>query len=307
MTRDSGPGFSSSGKLPPAIFLSTERDIRLVKTRGIGSHPCAWQIHLQQVWRNTTEQIVAGIQPNSETAPAAARFLTTHWSVVLTASDPASPAAENALNRLCSAYWYPLYAWLRRRGQSQHDAQDLTQAFFVHLLDKERLRSTHPQKGKFRSFLLASLKNFLANEWDKTQALKRGAQFTFISVDEEMGESRFRLEPSHDDTPDKAFERTWALTLLESVLAQVKKEYAGAKKSELFDALQGYLSGDKGTVPYTEMAARLNLTEAALKMSVLRLRRRFGELLREEIAHTVSSPEEIDGEIRALFAAVQRG
>jgi len=234
----------------------------------------------------------------------ARQFRTTHWSIVLAAGQLSAPGGIEALGKLCTAYWYPLYAWLRSHGHSMHDAQDLTQAFLVHLLDKDRLQKPTPEKGKFRSFLLASLKNFLANEWDKTQALKRGAKFTFVSVDEEIGESRFRVEPSHNATPDKAFEQSWAMTLLESVLVQLKREYAGAKKSELFEALQGYLSGDKGAVPYAEMAARLNLTEAALKMSVLRLRRRFGELLRAEIAHTVTRPEEIDEEIRALFAAI---
>ncbi len=255
--------------------------------------------------RNTAEAIVAAIPQNSGSMALepARHFNTTHWSVVLAAGQLTAPGATEALENLCAAYWYPLYAWLRRHGKSLHDAQDLTQAFLVHLLDKDRLQKPAPDHGRFRSFLLASLKNFLANEWDKTQALKRGAKFTFISADEEIGESRFRLEPSHDDTPDKAFERTWALTLLESVLGQLKKEYAGAGKSGLFDALQGYLSGDKGTLPYVEMAARLDLTEAALKMSVLRLRRRFGELLRAKIAHTVTGPEEIDEEIRSLFAA----
>ena len=249
---------------------------------------------------------MAATRQNSETmVPAAAHFLTTHWSVVLAAGQLSEPSAAGALEKLCATYWYPLYAWLRCRGHGHHDAQDLTQAFLVHLLDRDRLQKPTPEKGKFRSFLLASLKNFLTNEWDKTQALKRGAQFTFISVDEEMGESRFRIEPSHDAMPDKAFEQSWAMTLLELVLGQLKQEYARADKSALFDALQGYLSGDKGGVPYVEMAARLNLSEAALKMSVLRLRRRFGELLRAEIAHTVTRPEEIDEEIRALFAAVR--
>lgn len=234
----------------------------------------------------------------------AGHFRTTHWSLVLAAGQLTAPGATEALEKLCTAYWYPLYAWLRCHGHNLHDAQDLTQAFLVHLLDKDRLQKPTPDRGRFRSFLLTSLKNFLANEWDKTQALKRGAKFTFISVDEEMGEGRFRVEPSHNAAPDKAFEQTWAMTLLESVLGQLKKEYARADKSELYEALQGYLSGDKGTVPYAEMAAQLNLTEAALKMSVLRLRRRFGELLRAKIAHTVTRPEEIDEEIRALFAAI---
>jgi RNA polymerase sigma-70 factor (ECF subfamily) len=234
----------------------------------------------------------------------APQFATTHWSVVLAAGNEGAAHCSEALEKLCGAYWYPLYAYLRRRGYGVHDTQDLTQSFFVHLLQNNRLGTVNPAKGKFRSFLLASLKNFLTNEWDKAQTLKRGAQFTFISTDEEIGESRFRREPSHDATPDKAFEQSWALTLLESVLGQLKMEYAGAGKSPLFEALQGYLSGDKSGVPYGEMAARLSLTEAALKMSVLRLRRRFGELLRAEIAQTVARPDEIDEEIRALFAAV---
>jgi DNA-directed RNA polymerase specialized sigma24 family protein len=236
----------------------------------------------------------------------AGQFRTTRWSMVLSAGHPSAANAAQALEQLCAAYWYPLYTWLRYRGYSFHDAQDLTQAFLGHLLDKNRLRTPSPEKGKFRSFLLAALKNFLANEWDKTQALKRGAQFTFVSVDEDRGEDRYRCDPSHEITPDKAFEQTWATTLLESVLDKLRKEYAGANKAELFEALQGYLSGDKGAVAYSEMAARLNLKEGALKMSVLRLRRRFGELLRNEIAHTVTSAEEIDDEIRALFAAVQQ-
>jgi RNA polymerase sigma-70 factor (ECF subfamily) len=266
-------------------------------------------MHLPVVLKTKAgNRIVAGVQQKSETEKSetvAGHFRTTHWSVVLAAGQLSAPDAAQALEKLCAAYWYPLYTWLRCRSHSVHDAQDLTQAFLVHLLDKDRLQKPDPAKGKFRSFLLASLKNFLTNEWDKTQALKRGAQFTFISVDEERGESRFRVEPSHDATPDKAFEQSWAMTLLELVLDQLKQEYARAEKSGLFDALQEYLSGDKSAVPYVEMAARLNLSEAALKMSVLRLRRRFGELLRAEIAHTVTRPEEIDEEIRALFAAVR--
>ena len=238
--------------------------------------------------------------------PAAGHFLTTRWSVVLAATGEPSPAAADALNRLCAAYWYPLYAWMRCRGSSHHDAQDLNQAFFVHLLDQERLRTTGPHKGRFRSFLLASLKNFLANEHDKAQALKRGGQFTIISMDEEQDESRFKFTPSHHVTPDQAFEQNWAVTLLEAVLGQLREEYTRANKAALFDALQNYLSGDRGLTPYAELAVRMKMSEAALKMAVLRLRRRFGERLRQEIAHTVTTEAEIDGEIRALFAAVRR-
>ena len=283
-----------------------EFDIPLVKMGRIRSHLWCSQMFVCHASRSTSEAIVDLTQKNSETMvlEQARQFRTTHWSVVLAAGQLTAVGAKEALEKLCTAYWYPLYAWLRCHGHNLHDAQDLTQAFLVHLLDKDRLQKPTPDRGRFRSFLLTSLKNFVANEWDKTQALKRGAQFTFISVDEEIGEGRFRVEPSHNATPDKAFEQSWAMTLLESVLVQLKKEYARAEKSELFEALQGYLSGDKGAVPYAKMAARLNLTEAALKMSVLRLRRRFGELLRAEIAHTLTRPEEIDEEIRALFAAV---
>ena len=233
-------------------------------------------------------------------------FRTTHWSVVLAAGGSPAPEAAVALERLCATYWYPLYSFLRRQGQSPHDAQDLTQSFFAQLLEKNSLQSVNPGKGKFRSFLLSSLKHFLANERDRAGALKRGGAIAFISWEEAGAEERHRQADSLALTPDKAFEQTWAMTLLERVLAKLRTDYADAGQSALFDALQIFLTGDKGAVPYAEMAARLNLGESALKMSIQRLRRRFGELLREEIAHTVSRPEEIDEEIRALFAAASQ-
>lgn len=235
---------------------------------------------------------------------AAAAFRTTHWSVVLAAGDDAAAESANALERLCAIYWFPIYTYLRRQNYSRDDAQDLTQSFLAHLLANHRLRTVHPEKGKFRSFLLGSLKNFLANEWNKNNALKRGGQFTLISLDADLTEDRFKREPWHEATPEKAFERSWALMLLDSVLAGLREEYTAEGKAVLFDGIQIYLSGDKGAVPYAEMAARLDLSESALKMSVLRMRRRFGELLRAEIANTVSQPDEIDEEIRCLFAAV---
>jgi RNA polymerase sigma-70 factor (ECF subfamily) len=231
-------------------------------------------------------------------------FRTTHWSVVLAAGGSPAPEAAAALERLCASYWYPIYSWLRRQGHSTHDAQDLTQSFFSHLLEKNALNTVDRSKGRFRSFLLASTKNFLANEWDKASALKRGGQFKFVSVDETTGEERYRREPALDTPPDKAFEQSWAMTLLDSVLARLREEYSADGKTALFEALQNYLEGGRDGVPYADMAARLNLTEGALKMAVLRLRRRFGELLRSEIAHTVARPEDIDEEIRSLFAAV---
>src|SRR5438445_3195898 len=202
-------------------------------------------------------------------------FRTTHWSVVLLTGQESSPQSDEALEKLCRTYWPPLHAWLQRRGFSTHDAEDLTQSFLSHLLGRNRLQTLHPSKGKFRSFLLASLKNYLANEWDKHQALKRGAQFSFVSLNQEPGEAGGVPEPAHESTPDKAFEQSWAMTLLATVLARLKDEYAAEGKSALFDALHAYLSGDRSGVPYAETARQLNLTEGALKMAVLRLRRRF--------------------------------
>lgn len=223
---------------------------------------------------------------------------------MLAAGDTGAPQAAMALETLCRTYWYPLYAYLRRVGRGHEDAQDLTQSFFASLLDRERLRQVHPAKGKFRSFLLASLKHFLANEWDKARALKRGGQFTFVPLDDEAARERFRSEPPDAGAPDRAFERSWATTLLESVLSRLRGEYSSKGKAALFEALQPYLSGDRSGPPYAEIGARFHLGESGVKMAVLRLRRRFGELLRAEIAHTVATPEETDEEIRYLFAAV---
>lgn len=231
-------------------------------------------------------------------------FQTTHWSVILAAGQDGDTKTATALERLCQTYWFPIYAYLRRQNHDSHEAQDLTQAFFAHLLERDRLRSVHPDKGKFRSFLIAALKNFLVNEHDKRQCLKRGGQFTFIPLDVENGETRYHLEPFHELTPDKAFERTWALATLDAVLRRLRDEYTADGKAELFGTLQPYLSGDKGATPYSEVANQLGLTESAVKMAVLRLRRRFGESLRQEIAQTVAEPSEIDEEIRCLFAAV---
>ena len=234
-----------------------------------------------------------------------AQFQTTHWSVVLAARQDGTAEASQALESLCTDYWYPIYAWLRRQNHPPHDAQDLTQSFLVHLLDGQRLQTVHPDKGRFRSFLLASLKNFLANERDRAQALKRGGQFQFVSVDETEGEARLAREPvAPGRTPDRAFEQSWATTLLETVLARLSQEYAAAGKTAVFETLRECLSGDREAVSYRDVAARFQLTESGIKMIVLRMRRRFGELLRVEIARTVGRPEEVDEEIRSLFAAV---
>lgn len=241
--------------------------------------------------------------PESRLAEAA-KFKTTHWSVVLAATKPGTQESAAAMETLCRSYWYPLYSFLRRQGYSAPDAQDFTQSFFAHLLAKDALKRVDRRHGKFRSFLLASLKNAMANEWDKQQALKRGGQFSIISIDAEVGEERFCREPSHEVTPDKAFEQSWAIVVLEGVLERLQREYLADDKAALFNALQPLLSGDKGVVSYADVARQLNMTEGAVKMAVLRSRRRFGELLRAEIANTVTRPEEINEEIRTLFAAV---
>lgn len=234
-------------------------------------------------------------------------FATTRWSVVLAATRNATPEAGRALESLCAAYWYPLYTWLRwqqPRACNHHDAQDLIQAFFAFLLSHEAMRTVDPRKGRFRSFLLASLKHFLANEWDRARALKRGGQFTIVSLDDEWAEARFEPEATAELSPDKAFERSWAMTLFRRALSALRGEYAAEGKLALHDAVQPYLTDDKARTPHGDTARALGMGEGAVRMAVLRMRRRFGELLRAEIAHTVAEPEEIDEELRALLAAV---
>ncbi|MHC1767257.1 MAG: RNA polymerase sigma factor [Verrucomicrobiia bacterium] len=229
-------------------------------------------------------------------------FATTHWTVVLAAGNGNSPQAADALERLCRTYWFPLYAYIRRRGRSPEDAQDLTQGFLASLLSTHSLGTIHPAKGRFRSFLLASLNHFLANEWDKARTLKRGAGQPAVSVD--AAETRYRAEPREEMSPDRIFARQWAVTLLAQVAARLREDYQAADKGPLFDALQIYLTGEKGLPSYREAAERLGLSIDALKKAVERLRRRYGERLREEIAHTVTDPAEVDEEIRYLRSVV---
>jgi RNA polymerase sigma-70 factor (ECF subfamily) len=223
--------------------------------------------------------------------------------MVLTAGQGQSPQAGRALEELCRTYWWPLYAYVRRRGYEAHEAEDLTQEFFARLLTKNYLADVAREKGKFRSFLLASLKHFLANEWDRARAKKRGGEHAHISLDAHAAETRYRSEPMDELTADKVLDRQWALTLLELVLARLDAEYAGAGKAELFERLKVYLTAVKDSVPYATVATKLGTTEGAAKVAVHRLRQRYRKLLREEIAHTVASPADIEGEIRHLFAA----
>jgi len=231
-------------------------------------------------------------------------FTTTNWSVVLEAGKTDYGRAARALEELCVRYWYPVYAFIRRRGSDPHEAKDLTQAFFTHLLKNETLKKVDRQKGKFRSFLLTAATNFLTNEWDKRQSLKRGGQHQVISLDDTAAEELYRQEPAAALTPENLYDRRWAFTLLNEVLARLKEEYVAANKEELFAKLQPGLVDEVSPGLYAAWAAALNMSEGAVRVAVHRLRRRFGELLRGEIADTVPSPAEVDEEIRHLFAAI---
>jgi len=229
-------------------------------------------------------------------------FPTTLWTVVLHAGRDEPARARVALQQLCQGYWYPLYSFVRHRGYGPHDAQDLTQAFFAHLLEKRGLGRADPERGRFRTFLLAALKNFLANEWDKSHARKRGGGQTIVSLEQEAGESRYRLEPAHDLTPERHFERQWAVTLLDQVLSALQNEYEAEGKSELFDEMKNVITGHAGA--YAEMAARLKRSEGAIKVAAHRLRHRYRELIRARIAQTVGEGE-VEDELRHLMAALR--
>jgi RNA polymerase sigma-70 factor (ECF subfamily) len=241
-------------------------------------------------------------QPEQPGTSRAKAFVTTHWSVVLSAQEKDSAHAVKALETLCSTYWYPLYAYVRRAGRSPHDAEDLTQEFFARLLQKDYLQSVAREKGKFRTFLLVALQRFLANEWDRQHAQKRGGFAPVVSIDQELAESRFTAEPAHSLQPDVLFDRQWAMALLERTMSRLQEEYVVTGRAALFEFLRGCLGKDESALSYAEIAARLNLTEAAVKMAVQRLRARYREILRAEIADTVASPEEIEEEIRHLFS-----
>jgi RNA polymerase sigma-70 factor (ECF subfamily) len=231
-------------------------------------------------------------------------FATTHWSDVLGARHGDSAEAAAALERLCRTYWPPLYAFLRREGRSPHDAQDLTQAFFAHLLQRDFLKNVGHQKGKFRSFLLAALRHFLSDVWDKVRAEKRGGRQTFVSLDDHDAEEWYRLEPDASAPAERVFERRWALTLLEQALAHLRDEFAGAGKAREFDHLKTFLSTPTSDGAYHDAAAELGLAVDTIAVKVHRLRQRYGELIREEIAQTVASTAEIEEELRHLFDAV---
>jgi len=231
----------------------------------------------------------------------AREFRTTQWSVVLAAREGSPTQAAAALEQLCRSYWYPLYAYLRRDGKNPHDAQDLTQGFLASVIEKRDLDAATPEGGRFRSFLLGTLKHYLADERRKANAQKRGGGRPVLSIDAEEAESRYRIEPVDEETPETHFERQWARLVLERVMDRLRKRHAERGRAELFTALQPCLGGVGCAVPYSEVGARLGLSEGAVKVAVRRLRQEFGHLLRHEIAQTVADESEIDEEIRRLI------
>ena len=231
-------------------------------------------------------------------------FATTHWSVVLAAEQQESPQAADALETLCRTYWYPLYAFVRRQGSRPEDAQDLTQGFFAHLLRKDFLSGVGPEKGRFRSFLLACLKHFLADEWEKARAAKRGGARPELVLNLEQAEERYQLEARVEATAENLYDRRWALDLLDRVLDRLRHEAVASGKGTVFDHLRGCLLGERPAETYAQLGAKLSLSEAAVKVTVHRLRQRYRELLREEIAHTVARPEDVNEEMRYLFEVV---
>ena len=230
-------------------------------------------------------------------------FATTRWTVVLAAGDRSAPEADIALEELCRTYWYPLYAYIRRHGHSKEDAEDLAQSFFARFLQKNYLEKLRSEYGKFRAFLLASLKHYLANEWDRARRQKRGGGLPHLSLDWQSADTRYRIDPPDTLSPDKIYDRAWAVTLLERVIIRLRDENTATGDAASFEKLKPFLMTARGEVPYARAAAELEMTEGAARVAVHRLRRRYRELLREEICQTLSDPAQAEEEMRALFGA----
>jgi len=239
-------------------------------------------------------------------SPGRSAFVTTQWSAVLAAGSSDTAQSRAALEQLCRGYWYPLYAHVRRRGYDAHSAQDLTQEFFVRLLGRDWIARADQARGRFRTFLLTALERFLANEWDKSRAQKRGGGVRPLSLQFDTAETRYGAEPADTHTPEQAFERRWAVTLLDAVLRRLEAEQHAEGKAEQFAALKQCLVGDRASLPYGQIAQAAGLSEGAVKVAVHRLRQRYRELLRAEIAGTVASSDEVDAELRHLFNVLTR-
>ncbi len=250
---------------------------------------------------------MAGDQSSEGLAPApqiSAGCPATPWSVVLTAVHDSSPGAREALEHLCRVYWYPLYCYVRRHVGSAADAEDLTQSFFAHLLERHTLAKVSQDKGRFRSFLLAALRYFLADEWDKARAQKRGGGCVVVSLNEAGAEERYQRESGNELTAEQLYERRWAMAVLDRASVRLREEFAAAGKATLGEALCGLQENAGEAGPYAEIAARLGLPVNTLKSHVHRYRQRFRELLCEEVAQTVATPAEVADELRRLIAVV---
>jgi len=236
------------------------------------------------------------------TLPGASQFPTTRWSLVIAAGDPQRKEARSAMVSLCENYWYPLYAYLRRRGYRADQAQDLTQEFFVRLLEGRYLDRADREKGRFRSFLLTSLKFFVADEADRERAHKRGGG-VLVPLEFSSGEERYQRESAHDETPERIFERRWALSVLDRVVEKLRNEFLQQGRPEHFDRLKVFLLGSSNA-PYAVLAREMNTSEGALKVAIHRLRKRYRDLFRQEIADTVADPAKVESELRHLAAAL---
>ena len=232
-------------------------------------------------------------------------FATTHWTVVLAAGQRRSPQADHALEELCRTYWFPLYAYIRRHGHAKEDAEDLTQAFFARLLEKNFLAHLDSEKGRFRAFLLAALKHFLANEWDKSRTQKRGGGQTPLSLDWQTADTNFQVAAANEPSPDRAFDREWAVALLAKVIGRLQNECAAEGRGRQFAELKVFLTAGKGELAHAAAAHKLGLGETAVRVAVHRLRKRYRALLRDEIAQTLANPAMVDEEMQALFGAFE--
>lgn len=241
--------------------------------------------------------------PNPSTATPGDIFATTHWTVVLAAGQRHTPQADSALEELCRTYWFPLYAYVRRRGHPKADAEDLVQAFFARFLAKNYLEGLSEERGRFRAFLLAALKNFLINDWKKSQRQKRGGGEVNLSLDWETADTKFQVAATNEPSPDRAFDREWAVALLAKVIERLQAECVAEGKGKLFEQLKVFLAAGKGETAHAEVARQLGLEEGAVRVATHRLRKRYRVLLRDEIAHTLAAPALVDEELRALFGA----
>lgn len=230
-------------------------------------------------------------------------FATTHWTVVLAAGNRSTPQSNEALEQLCKTYWFPLYAYVRRRGYTKEDAEDLTQAFFARFLAKNYLEGLSAERGRFRAFLLASLKHFIINDWKKSQSLKRGGGQTPFSLDWQTADTKFQIASTNEPSPDKVFDREWALALLSKVIEQLREECEAAGKGKLFKQLKIFLTIGKDHAAQADVAKALNMEETTVRVAIHRLRKRYRELLRDEIAQTLTCAMDVDEEMRALFGA----